>query len=128
VLERVVAKTKALAPGTGPGQVGAVIDAASKAKIMGYINGAVNDDGAKVLVDGRSWADASTAPPGSAIAAGGADAKGNWVGPTVLLHASHADRAVKEEIFGPVLSVVRVGSWQEALEIENASPFGNAAW
>ena len=45
---------------------------------------------------------------------GGANEKGNWVGPTVLLHKSATDAAVKNEIFGPVLSVVRVSSWQEA--------------
>ena len=35
--------------------------------------------------------------------------------------------AVRDEIFGPVLSVLRVKTWQDALEIENGSPFGNAA-
>ena len=68
VLERVVAKTLNLAPGTGPGQVGAVIDLQSKTKILGYINGSVDSDGAACLVDGRPWSDPATAPAGSAIA------------------------------------------------------------
>ena len=63
-----MAKTLNLAPGTGPGQVGAVIDLQSKTKILGYINGAVDSDGAACLVDGRPWSDPATAPAGSAIA------------------------------------------------------------
>jgi hypothetical protein len=49
------------------------------------------------------------------------------VGPTVILHRSKEDRAMHEEIFGPVLSVYVVSSWEEAIAIENANPFGNAA-
>jgi len=52
---------------------------------------------------------------------------GAWVGPTVILHQSAQDAACREEIFGPVLSVVRVQSWEEAMAIENSNPFGNAA-
>lgn len=67
----------------------------------------------KVLLDGRGWAELRS--------------EGNWVGPTVILHASADDRAVKDEIFGPVLSVIKVDSWDEAIAIENANPYGNAA-
>lgn len=49
------------------------------------------------------------------------------VGPTVILHASKDDAAMKEEIFGPVLSVYVVSSWEEAIAIENSNPYGNAA-
>jgi hypothetical protein len=52
---------------------------------------------------------------------------GAWVGPTVIMHQSAKDAACREEIFGPVLSVVRVRSWEEAMAIENSNPFGNAA-
>lgn len=67
----------------------------------------------KVLLDGRGWAEKHSS--------------GNWVGPTVLLHDSANDSAVKDEIFGPVLSIVKVDSWEEAIAIENANPYGNAA-
>ena len=83
----------------------------------------MTEDGAEALVDGRPWADFGAAGAGGP----GRTAGGTWVGPTVLLHKSAQDAAVREEIFGPVLSVVRVGSWVEALAIENANPFGNAA-
>ena len=52
---------------------------------------------------------------------------GCWVGPTVIKHNSPDDATMKEEVFGPVLSVYTVSSWTEAIEIENANPFGNAA-
>jgi malonate-semialdehyde dehydrogenase (acetylating)/methylmalonate-semialdehyde dehydrogenase len=68
--------------------------------------------GAKVLVDGRGQA----APGG-----------GFWFGPTVLDHVSLDMPASKEEIFGPVLSIVRVPNIDAALQIENANPYGNAA-
>lgn len=69
--------------------------------------------GAKILLDGRSWA--KTQPDG------------NWFGPTVILHSSSGDRAMREEIFGPVLSVYFASSWEEAIKIENSNPYGNAA-
>lgn len=78
---------------------------------MKYIDDAAN--GSKILLDGRGWA---TANP-----------QGNWVGPTIILHNSAEDAAMKDEIFGPVLSVLRVRSWEEAVAVENASPYGNAA-
>jgi acyl-CoA reductase-like NAD-dependent aldehyde dehydrogenase len=53
--------------------------------------------------------------------------EGNWVGPTIILHTSSEDKTMCEEIFGPVLSVYVASSSEEAIEIENANPFGNAA-
>jgi hypothetical protein len=69
--------------------------------------------GAKILLDGRSWA---TEKP-----------TGYWVGPTIILHSSVDDRAMKEEIFGPVLSVYCASSWDEAVAIENRSAYGLAS-
>jgi methylmalonic acid semialdehyde dehydrogenase len=119
VLDKVVAKAALLKPGVGPGEVGPVIDHGAKERILGYINNAVDKDGATCLVDGRGWATGAGGP--------GATPGGSWVGPTVLLHKSAENAAVREEIFGPVLSVVRVDSWEEAIRIENSNPFGNAA-
>lgn len=111
LLDQIVEKTKALQRGTDAGQVGAIIDATSRDRILKYINEA-ETSGAKVLVDGRSWAQGSS---------------GNWVGPTILLHSSPNDAAMKDEIFGPVLSVYNVKSFDEALQIENNNDYGNAA-
>mmetsp|Transcript_17838 Transcript_17838/g.23498 ORF Transcript_17838/g.23498 Transcript_17838/m.23498 type:complete len:516 (+) Transcript_17838:66-1613(+) len=111
LLDQLVSKTSALQPGVQPGQMGPVIDAVSKERVLKYINEA-EQGGAKLLVDGRSWADKSP---------------GTWVGPTIILHNSADEAAMKDEIFGPVLSVLQLSTWEEALEIENANPFGNAA-
>lgn len=121
LLEMVVEKARALEKGTGPGQLGPVIDEASYDKIHSYIQQA-EASGAKILLDGRTWAN-----PSSDSDNGGDIAGGKWVGPTIIHHSSKDDAAMKEEIFGPVLSIYNTSSWIEAIEIENSNPFGNAA-
>jgi len=111
-LELLSSKAKALKAGQDKGEIGPDIDQASKDKIMRYINEAVDRDGAEILVDGRSWAEKPA---------------GFWVGPTILKHKSAKDAAVREEIFGPVLSVVEVATREEAIAIENSNEYGNAA-
>jgi malonate-semialdehyde dehydrogenase (acetylating)/methylmalonate-semialdehyde dehydrogenase len=111
LLDLIVQKASAIEPGTKPGQVGPVIDAASHAKITSYIADAVDNCGAELLLDGRSWSKEGA----------------NFIGPTVLLHSSSSDKAMREEVFGPVLSVYRCDSWEEAIQIENDNLFGNAA-
>ena len=111
LLKEIVDLAAKLSPGTDAGQVGPIIDFASKARVLVHIAES-EAAGASVLLDGRSWASRE---------------RGNWIGPTILLHQSSQDRAVKEEIFGPVLSVIQVASWEEAVRIENDSPYGNAA-
>jgi len=110
LLHQLVDKASKLQPGKGPGQVGPVIDGTSYNKVLSYIDDA-ETNGVKILLDGRSWK----------------QEKGHWIGPTILLHESSADKAIKEEIFGPVLSVFICKSWEEAIAIESANPFGNAA-
>ncbi len=53
---------------------------------------------------------------------------GNWYEPTVLVNATPDTAAVKEEIFGPVLPIVRVADYEQALEIANARPDGLSAY
>jgi succinate-semialdehyde dehydrogenase/glutarate-semialdehyde dehydrogenase len=60
---------------------------------------------------------------GAEIAAGG-DRKGNYFSSTVLVGVSPENDAYREEFFGPVASVYRVGSEEEAIELANATPFG----
>jgi len=110
-MQLLTSKAKALKAGQEKGEIGPVIDQQSKDKILRYISEAVERDGAEILVDGRTWA----------------DKPGFWVGPTILLHKSASDAAVREEIFGPVLSVVQVETKEEAIAIENSNPYGNAA-
>lgn len=112
LLQMIVKKAAALKPGQNNGEVGPVIDLAAQQRIIGYIDQA-QQSGAKILLDGRSWAKQQQ--------------KGFWVGPTVILHSNRNDAALKEEIFGPVLSIIVVDSKEEAIAIENSSPYGNAA-
>ena len=91
--------------------MGPVIDQSSKKKIVSYIEDSVAR-GATLLLDGRTtdWT-----------------LKGEcWIGPTIILHKEKSDKALHDEIFGPVLSVLVVSSKEEALEIENNNPYGNA--
>jgi malonate-semialdehyde dehydrogenase (acetylating) / methylmalonate-semialdehyde dehydrogenase len=114
VLQAIRDRAAGIQPGTGAGQMGPVIDAAAYQRIVSYVNGA-EVSGASVVLDGRAWS--------QQVNTGG----GHWIGPTILLHQSSTDRAMQEEVFGPVLSVYVCSSWDEAIAIENANPFGNAA-
>eukprot|EP00756_Hemistasia_phaeocysticola_P035201 Hpha_TRINITY_DN16569_c2_g2::TRINITY_DN16569_c2_g2_i1::g.134484::m.134484/K00140/mmsA, iolA, ALDH6A1; malonate-semialdehyde dehydrogenase (acetylating) / methylmalonate-semialdehyde dehydrogenase len=111
LVKAVSEKAAAVKPGQGPGEIGPVIDQAAKDRIVGYINRA-EAGGAKILVDGRSWCQRSP---------------GFWVGPTVIAHSERTDRALHEEIFGPVLSIIVAESREDAVGIENRSEYGNAA-
>jgi len=92
--------------------MGCIINKTSEERIVGYIDGA-EKLGAKILVDGR----------GQRVA--GDD--GYWVGATLLDNATPDMPAGCEEIFGPVLSIIRVNTLDEAIAIENNNPYGNAA-
>ncbi len=83
----------------------------SVARIEGYINQA-EEMGAKVLVDGRGQR--------------GGDG-GYWVGATLLDNVTADIPAGREEIFGPVLSIIRVPNIEAALRLENSNPYGNAS-
>ncbi|MEX2116689.1 MAG: CoA-acylating methylmalonate-semialdehyde dehydrogenase [Bacteroidota bacterium] len=97
-----------------PGRnLGAVISKQAKERIEGYITEA-EKAGAKVLVDGRN-----------AIVHGMEG--GYYVGPTVIDFVTPEMKIAREEVFGPVLSITRTKTVDEALAIENANPYGNAA-
>ena len=91
--------------------MGAITNSASVERITGYINEA-EAAGAKVRVDGRGKAP---------------NAEGYWVGPTVIDHVEIGSPSACEEIFGPVISIVRVPNVEEAIQLENSSPYGNAS-
>ncbi len=91
--------------------MGPLITEAHRDKVASYI-GIATDDGATVVVDGRG------------IEVDG-EADGFWLGPTLLDAVPVTSRAYLDEIFGPVLSVVRVGSYQEGLDLINRGAYGN---
>jgi len=112
LLKKIVEKSKELQPGQGARDLGPVIDKLSLDRILGYINQA-EKMGCEIVLDGRKWTEEKK--------------EGFWVGPTVIKCKSAQDPAFTDEIFGPVLSVFPVKNREEAIKIENASPYGNAA-
>jgi malonate-semialdehyde dehydrogenase (acetylating) / methylmalonate-semialdehyde dehydrogenase len=112
IIDRVVAKSAAIKLGE---ELGPITNAGSVQRITGYIDQA-EQAGAKVLVDGRGKKPAEAAA-----------AEGYWVGPTLIDQVTGEMPAAREEIFGPVLSIVRVGTLEEAIALENANPYGNAS-
>jgi malonate-semialdehyde dehydrogenase (acetylating)/methylmalonate-semialdehyde dehydrogenase len=110
IIERMVHYMKKMIPGES---IGPVISKEAKARIEGYITEA-EQQGAKILVDGRN-----TVVPGKE--------DGFFVGPTLIDYVKPTMRIAQEEIFGPVLVIIRSSDVDEALKVENSSPYGNAA-
>jgi malonate-semialdehyde dehydrogenase (acetylating)/methylmalonate-semialdehyde dehydrogenase len=110
IIARLAEQARAMVPGR---DVGPVISAAAKARITRYIDEA-EAAGATVLVDGRR-------------AAVHGKEGGYFIGPTVIDHVTPDMAIAQEEVFGPVLVIVRAKDVDEALAVENASPYGNAA-
>jgi malonate-semialdehyde dehydrogenase (acetylating)/methylmalonate-semialdehyde dehydrogenase len=96
-------------------EMGPIVTAAAKQRITGYIDAGVAE-GAKLLVDGRQF--------NGAKAGAGCD-NGFWLGGTLFDNVTTDMKIYKEEIFGPVLSCVRVKDFGEAVQIINDHEFGN---
>jgi malonate-semialdehyde dehydrogenase (acetylating) / methylmalonate-semialdehyde dehydrogenase len=113
-VDAVIARMLEVARGLVPGRtLGPVISAEAKTRIERYIAEA-EAEGATVLLDGRG-----ARVPGRE--------RGFFLGPTILDRVRPEMRIAREEVFGPVLAIIRARDVDEALAIENASPYGNAA-
>ena len=110
IVDGVVEKAGAMKLGE---DMGAIITRESLDKLKAAIDRA-HKDGATIRVDGRE------------AAVPGAYKEGFWLGPTVIDNAAANWQCATEELFGPVLTVLRVGTLEEALALEAASPYGNA--
>ena len=111
-------KTKALKVLNGTNldaEMGPIVTDAAKKRITAYIDAGIAE-GAKLLVDGRQF--------DGAKAGAGCD-KGFWLGGTLFDNVTTDMKIYKEEIFGPVLSCVRVKDFGEAVQIINDHEFGN---
>ncbi|MBX7431406.1 CoA-acylating methylmalonate-semialdehyde dehydrogenase [Mycobacterium sp. Y57] len=97
--------------GTKDSDMGPLVTKAHRDKVASYID-AGEADGAKVVLDGRQVS-----------ANGGQD--GFWLGPTLLDNVTPTMSVYTDEIFGPVLSVVRVETYDDAMELVNSNPYGN---
>jgi malonate-semialdehyde dehydrogenase (acetylating)/methylmalonate-semialdehyde dehydrogenase len=110
IVQKLCEEARKVIPGVN---LGAVINRESKERIESYITEA-EAQGAKVLLDGRNTRVA------------GKEA-GSYVGPTVIDYVQPGMAIAREEIFGPVISIMRTRTLDEALAIENQNPYGNAA-
>jgi malonate-semialdehyde dehydrogenase (acetylating)/methylmalonate-semialdehyde dehydrogenase len=110
IIDRMVEFTKTIVPGEN---LGSVISKIAKDRIEDYITQA-EKDGATILVDGR----------GSVVEG---KEGGYYVGPTIIDNVTPDMSVAKEEIFGPVISIIRAKDIDEAITIENSSNYGNAA-
>ena len=98
------------APGLEPGaEMGPLVTPEHRDKVVGYIETGV-DEGATLVADGRKLA---------------AEQDGFFVGPTLFDDVTPDMAIYRDEIFGPVLSTVRVDSYEEAMELINANPYAN---
>jgi len=100
---------------TGDGTLGCdmgpLVTREHRDRVSDYVD-AGEASGARIVVDGRL-----IDPRG--------DAGGFWLGPTLIDHVTPDMSVYTDEIFGPVLSVVRVDTYEEAIELVNGNPYGN---
>jgi malonate-semialdehyde dehydrogenase (acetylating)/methylmalonate-semialdehyde dehydrogenase len=117
IADELVAKIEQRMAGltTGDGRrscdMGPLITEVHRDKVASYIEVAA-DDGAEVVVDGRG------------VQADG-EASGFWLGPTLIDKVPTSSKVYLDEIFGPVLSVVRVHSYDEGVDLINNGAYGN---
>ncbi len=110
IIKKLCDEARKIIPGKN---LGAVISKKAKERIEGYITEA-EKQGAKVLVDGRN------------CKVEGKE-EGYYVGPTVIDFVRPDMKIAQEEVFGPVLAIMRAENLDDALKIENNNPYGNAA-
>ncbi len=113
LIEKIVARMSKLRTGDGRRgcDMGPLVTKQHRDKVASYIDIAI-EDGATVVVDGRNG-EFDGAPDGF------------WLGPTLIDKVLTSSKVYTEEIFGPVLSIVRVNSYDEGVELINSGAFGN---
>ena len=105
------ARTIKIGDGTRDSDMGPLVTKAHRDKVASYID-AGETDGAKIVVDGRT------------VAADGGK-EGFWLGPTLIDNVTPGMSVYTDEIFGAVLSIIRVESYDEAMDLINSNPYGN---
>jgi malonate-semialdehyde dehydrogenase (acetylating)/methylmalonate-semialdehyde dehydrogenase len=113
LIEAIASKMAGIKVGDGRRacDMGPLVTEVHRDKVASYIEIA-EKDGATIVVDGRD-----VKPDG--------EPGGFWLGPTLIDRVPTSSKVYQDEIFGPVLSVVRVQSYEEGLELINSGAFGN---
>ena len=115
LVAKIAERVRALRVGPGTderSEMGPLVTGAHRDKVASYLDGGVAE-GATLAVDGRMH---------PVI---GGESGGFWLGPSVLDHVTPEMSCYRDEIFGPVLSVVRVPSYDDALQLVTGNPYGN---
>lgn len=118
IMPKLIERTKTLQVLDGmnlAAEMGPIVTEAARLRITGYIEHGAKE-GAKLLVDGRGFA---------GVKAGTGCEQGFWLGGTLFDHVSPEMKIYKEEIFGPVLTCVRVPDFASAVQLVNDHEFGN---
>ena len=115
LVARIASRVGGLSVGDGRTgtDMGPLITQAHLDRVTSYLDAGVKA-GASLVVDGREHTIRG-------------DASGFWLGPTLFDNVTTDMALYTDEIFGPVLSVVRVATYDDALELVNANPYGNGA-
>jgi malonate-semialdehyde dehydrogenase (acetylating)/methylmalonate-semialdehyde dehydrogenase len=113
LVRRIAERTKAIRVGDGRRgcDMGPLVTRQHRDRVAAYVDSAAGDE-AEIVVDGRG------------VDADGAS-EGFWLGPTLLDRVTPEMSVYRDEIFGPVLCVVRTPSYDAALDLVNANPYGN---
>jgi malonate-semialdehyde dehydrogenase (acetylating) / methylmalonate-semialdehyde dehydrogenase len=112
LIEAVKPRIEALQVGAGTAQgseMGPLVTGGHRDKVASFVDAGVAE-GAELVLDGRDAV---------------VDSDGFFLGPCLFDHVEPSMSIYKEEIFGPVLSVVRVDTFEEAIELVNSNPYGN---
>jgi malonate-semialdehyde dehydrogenase (acetylating)/methylmalonate-semialdehyde dehydrogenase len=125
LVAKIAERTKPLH--VGPGQeesseMGPLVTKQHRDKVASYLDAGVQQ-GATLVIDGREHAIGGG--EAGETGEGGNAADGFWLGPSVLDHVSTDNTAYTDEIFGPVLSVLRAPTYEAAVALVNESPYGN---
>ncbi|HEY46948.1 MAG: methylmalonate-semialdehyde dehydrogenase [Anaerolineae bacterium SM23_ 63] len=94
-------------------QMGPVVSQRSLDRVRGYLEKGI-EEGARLLLDGRELQMEE-------------DLDGYFIGPTIFTDVTPEMAIAREEIFGPVMGIIRVDDFDQALEVIHSSPYGNAA-
>ena len=116
LLKKVLERTRTLQVGDGTdptAEMGPLVSEVHRARVAGYIDSGV-EEGASLLADGRD------------LQVAGHEG-GHFLGPTLFDRVEPSMRIYREEIFGPVLVAVRAETFEAALDLVNANPYGNGA-
>lgn len=113
LVARIADRVRLLSVGSGHRDVdmGPLVTREHRDRVASYVD-AAEAEGGKLVVDGRDWEVDG-------------DDSGFWLGPTLVDHVTPDMTVYRDEVFGPVLAVVRAASFDEALALVNANPYGN---